>query len=128
RFAEAFSLWQDWSFTGPLFIYSLRDVGTNPADEWQNYGVDHADGTHKAAWARLQQLLRAPQNVRGWPNTGGASVYWDAPGYDYGATITGYRVYAFPTGINVTVSASARSTTLSLPSGQSYHFVVQALQ
>jgi hypothetical protein len=123
-FAESLRLWNAWSFTGPVFIYSERDVADDLAVQWDNYGVTHYDGSHKAGWGVIQQTLRAPQNVHATAGTGGAAVYWDAPGYDYGTPITNYRVYASPSGINVTVPGTARVALIALPAGQSYKFQV----
>ena len=32
---------------GPVFVHSLRDAGTDPADSEQNFGLLRADFTHK---------------------------------------------------------------------------------
>ena len=44
-------LWSRWSsFTGPLFIYELRDAGTNRANREDNWGLLTTNGTAKPAW------------------------------------------------------------------------------
>jgi hypothetical protein len=50
RFAQAIPAWQAWRFTGPLFLFELRDYGTNPADPFENMGVETITGAHKAGW------------------------------------------------------------------------------
>jgi hypothetical protein len=72
--------------------------------------------------------LRAPQNVSARATASGATVTWKAPAYDYGAPITKYKVYAVPTGINVTVEGSSRQADLTLPGDNAYRFAVQPLQ
>jgi hypothetical protein len=36
---EAYTAWSQWSYTGPLFWYSYRDAGTDPADIESNFGL-----------------------------------------------------------------------------------------
>jgi hypothetical protein len=49
--ADYLRLWNKWStFTGPLFIYELRDGGTNLADREDNWGLLTTNGTPKPAW------------------------------------------------------------------------------
>ncbi len=127
-FAQSMQLWKDWSFTGPMFVFSLRDAGTNLADHYQNMGVEKINGTHKPGWSVVQQVLRAPGSVTASATASGATVRWSAPGYDYGRPITSYKVYAFPTGINVSVGGSARAANLALPAGKKYQFAVQPYQ
>jgi polysaccharide biosynthesis protein PslG len=127
RFAESFAAWEGWGFSGPIFIYTLRDQGTNRADHYQNFGIAHTDGSLKAGVGRIQQALRAPTNVRASGTSSGATVTWNAPAYDYGAPITQYRVFAIPSGINVTVSGGARSANINLPGNNAYRFAVQPI-
>lgn len=37
-------------YTGPVFVHSLRDSGTDPAAAGQNFGLLRADFTHKPAF------------------------------------------------------------------------------
>jgi hypothetical protein len=37
-------------YIGPVFVHSLRDAGTDPADAEQNFGLLRADFTHKPAF------------------------------------------------------------------------------
>ncbi|OZD63141.1 hypothetical protein CH268_09380 [Rhodococcus sp. 06-1460-1B] len=37
-------------YIGPVFVHSLRDSGTDPADAEQNFGLLRADFTHKPAF------------------------------------------------------------------------------
>ncbi len=48
------------SFTGPLIWFQARDRGTNPADLGSNFGLLHADGRPKPAYAVFQQVMRGP--------------------------------------------------------------------
>ena len=45
---EAFTAWQQWSWTGPLMWYSYRDKGTDPADPEQVFGLVTRSYTPKA--------------------------------------------------------------------------------
>jgi hypothetical protein len=45
--------WHGLPFAGPLFWYSLRDTGMNPADREQHFGVLRHDGAPKPAYGRL---------------------------------------------------------------------------
>jgi hypothetical protein len=52
--SDAIDQWNEWEWTGPLFIYSWRDRGTDPADREQNFGlVDHKDEPKPALHALL---------------------------------------------------------------------------
>jgi hypothetical protein len=44
-------------YTGPLYVYSLRDAGTDAADPEDNFGVLRADRAPKPAYAALAALL-----------------------------------------------------------------------
>lgn len=45
-------------WTGPLFVYSIRDAGNDLADREDNFGLLRNDFTAKPAWGRLRALLR----------------------------------------------------------------------
>jgi hypothetical protein len=52
-------LWNRWSsFTGPLFIYELRDGGTDRANRDDNWGLLTTNGTPKPAWHAFTAALR----------------------------------------------------------------------
>ncbi|MCU1429981.1 MAG: hypothetical protein JWL83_3981 [Actinomycetia bacterium] len=127
-YAESLEAWTAFSFHGPMFIYSVRDEGTNLADHYQNFGIMHVDGTPKAGYTRIVQALRAPQHVAAQPGTGNATVSWDPPGYDYGAAITAYTVTANPGGASVTVPAGSRTATVPVSNSANYTFTVQPVQ
>jgi hypothetical protein len=46
------------SFTGPLFIYELRDGGTDRANREDNWGLLTTNGTPKPAWHAFTAALR----------------------------------------------------------------------
>ncbi|WP_377450890.1 hypothetical protein [Rhodococcoides fascians] len=43
-------------YIGPVFVHSLRDSGTDPADSEQNFGLLRADFTHKPAFDVVRGL------------------------------------------------------------------------
>ena len=43
--------WAQWSYAGPFFYYSLRDMGTNAADREDNFGLLRYDYSAKPAMA-----------------------------------------------------------------------------
>jgi hypothetical protein len=49
--------WRAWDFTGPLFFYSLRDLGTNLRDREQNWGFLGVDRRAKPALQVLRGAL-----------------------------------------------------------------------
>jgi hypothetical protein len=123
RYAESFNAWTAFSFHGPMFIFSLRDSGTDPTDLYSNMGIYHLDGTPKASVIRVTQALKAPQNVAAVAGTGAATVSWDPAGYDYGTPVTGYTVTA-NNGASVSVASTARSAQVVVPSGVASTFTV----
>ncbi len=55
---EYLRLWDQWSsFTGPFFIYELRDAGTSPASREDNWGLLTSTGNPKPAWRALLAAL-----------------------------------------------------------------------
>ena len=46
-------LWRGYPWAGPLFVYQLRDRGTNPTDQEDHFGLERADGSHKPAWSAV---------------------------------------------------------------------------
>lgn len=50
-------LFSGYSWGGPLFLYSLRDRGTNASDREDWFGVLRADGSRKPAFGVVQQAL-----------------------------------------------------------------------
>lgn len=50
--------WNAWSsFTGPLFYYSVRDLGTDPTNREDNFGLVHNDGTAKPGLAAVTNAI-----------------------------------------------------------------------
>jgi hypothetical protein len=54
---EAVTAWHKWSFTGPLFIFLLRDTSTSKADLEGNMGLLRWNGKPKPAYAALRRKL-----------------------------------------------------------------------
>jgi hypothetical protein len=52
RYVEAFRAWQSWSFTGPLFVYSLRDQ-SNGGDRYSSSGIYRNNGAAKASVGKI---------------------------------------------------------------------------
>ncbi|MEZ5230947.1 MAG: hypothetical protein R2710_31000, partial [Acidimicrobiales bacterium] len=50
-------------FTGPVFVYALRDA-IEPADELP-FGLIDADGTDRPSWTALAELLASPGSFDG---------------------------------------------------------------
>ncbi|MBP9750010.1 MAG: hypothetical protein KBD21_04750, partial [Candidatus Pacebacteria bacterium] len=55
---EAFTENNALSWTGPLFWYSYRDLGTNTNTKENFFGVIRADGSHKSAYDALVKVTR----------------------------------------------------------------------
>jgi polysaccharide biosynthesis protein PslG len=51
---------RDVDWLGPVYVYTLRDSGTDLADPEQNFGVLRTDFTHKPAYGVIQQFVGAP--------------------------------------------------------------------
>jgi hypothetical protein len=58
RLAEAVMAWRAWSYTGPLFIYSVRDAGTN-GDRYNSSGIYRYNGSPKASVSRVTATLNS---------------------------------------------------------------------
>jgi hypothetical protein len=58
RYAEAFRLWKSWSFTGPIFIYSIRDIN-NAGDRYNSCGLYRSDGSPKASLGHVTSVLKS---------------------------------------------------------------------
>jgi hypothetical protein len=50
-------IWNSWTFTGPLFIYELRDAGTDPTNSEDNWGLQTPNHTPKPAWAAFTSAI-----------------------------------------------------------------------
>ena len=46
-----------WSYVGPFFLYSLRDMGTNPTDREDNFGLLRNDYSPKPAMAAFDAAV-----------------------------------------------------------------------
>jgi len=57
-YAEAIRKLKRWKWAGPLFIYSGRDRGTDPANWFDNLGFLRSDFTPKLAVSTLKRLVR----------------------------------------------------------------------
>jgi len=51
------TMWQQWSYVGPIFLYTLRDMGTDPTQSEENFGLLYNDYTPKPAYTTLTNLL-----------------------------------------------------------------------
>ena len=51
------TLWHAWPYTGPLFIYALRDRSRNAAESEDNFGVLRVDYSHKDAYDALRHAI-----------------------------------------------------------------------
>jgi hypothetical protein len=49
------TVWSRWGFVGPLFLYQLRDRGTNVADVEDNFGIVRRDFSKKPAYDVFDQ-------------------------------------------------------------------------
>jgi hypothetical protein len=59
-------LWQRWSFTGPLFVFNLRDESAIDVGKFDTTGMLHYDSSRKPAWKMFKFLARAyPQEPAG---------------------------------------------------------------
>lgn len=56
---DAYTKLKGWSWAGPAFFYSYRNVGTNLADIEQNYGIIRYDWSLKPAYAAYQTAAAA---------------------------------------------------------------------
>lgn len=48
-----------WAWTGPTFLYSIRDAGSDGGDREQNFGLLRRDFSPKPAWTALTAMLSA---------------------------------------------------------------------
>lgn len=53
----AFDTWYRWRFTGPLMWYSGRDIGTDPSQREEHFGLLRYDGSPKPAYAKVARRL-----------------------------------------------------------------------
>jgi exo-beta-1,3-glucanase (GH17 family) len=54
----AITAWRRWSFTGPLFIFQLRDTSTKKSSLVDNMGLMRWDGQPKPAYTAISRKLR----------------------------------------------------------------------
>lgn len=54
---SAWTKWTRWPFTGPIFWYSLRDVGTNESDVEENFGLVHRDFSPKPGLEAFRDVM-----------------------------------------------------------------------
>ena len=55
--SQGFRRFQGYAWSGPMFLYSLQDRGTNARAKEDWFGVLRADGSRKPAFAALQKAL-----------------------------------------------------------------------
>jgi hypothetical protein len=55
---ESLRSWTGFKFSGPVFVYSLRDEGADKWDHFQNFGLLRTDGTPKPAYTAIRRALR----------------------------------------------------------------------
>jgi hypothetical protein len=53
----AIKQWRKWSFTGPLFLFTLRDSSQNKADVNDNMGMLYADSRPKPSYSAIRRAL-----------------------------------------------------------------------
>ena len=56
---EAVALWQSYSWSGPLFVYSFQDLQTGAASLEGNFGLVRTDGTPKPAHAAFVEAVQS---------------------------------------------------------------------
>lgn len=54
---DSFTLFGAESWSGPIFVHNLRDLGTNVNDREHWFGLLRADGSHKPAYDSLRKLM-----------------------------------------------------------------------
>jgi hypothetical protein len=59
RFAESLNAWRSFGFAGPVFLYQVRDNGTNQGDVYQTFGLYRYDNRAKASVPRVTQAMNA---------------------------------------------------------------------
>jgi hypothetical protein len=60
---QYFALWDNWSFTGPLLFYTLRDFGTDPSNNDDHFGFMRTDLSPKPAYNVFVQQVQAAAGV-----------------------------------------------------------------
>ena len=60
--AQSISQSQSWAWTGPLFVYSLRDIGTDPYDREQNFGLLRLNRSPKLGWEPFRSAVAKPSS------------------------------------------------------------------
>ncbi|MGZ6791231.1 MAG: hypothetical protein ACXVGQ_15095, partial [Mycobacteriaceae bacterium] len=58
--ADGLSYFPSLGFTGPVFVYNIRDTRTGSTDPEQNFGLVRTDWSPKPAYTTLQQRANAP--------------------------------------------------------------------
>ena len=56
--ADYVTLWQQWPYTGPLFLYTLRDRSRAPANAEDHFGVLRVDYSRQACLRRVAEARR----------------------------------------------------------------------
>jgi hypothetical protein len=58
--AEAFNAMHDWPWVGPLFWYAIRDLGEDPFDSGENWGLLRHNFDPKPGYRAFQALMAEP--------------------------------------------------------------------
>ena len=53
---DYYSVWNGWSFTGPMLWYSIRDLSTR-SEQQQAFGMLRANGSPKQAFLVFSRIL-----------------------------------------------------------------------
>ena len=51
---DAYNLWKSYSFTGPLFIYTFRDLCTDTSNSECSFGLVHNNWSPKPSYSAYQ--------------------------------------------------------------------------
>ncbi len=57
---EQYELWARWPWAGPNFTYTMRDMGTNPKDLNQNFGLLRYNYSPKPSWSAYRAEMALP--------------------------------------------------------------------
>ncbi|HVF32730.1 MAG TPA: cellulase family glycosylhydrolase [Acidimicrobiales bacterium] len=58
--STAWAQWSQWPYAGPIFWYAARDVGTDPLEVEDNFGLVRKDFTAKVALGEFTRVMGLP--------------------------------------------------------------------